>query len=286
MAQIGLVVRSGIEQAVQLGHELIKWAGQNGHEVLAEEETAKLLNFNRSGTSADVATTCDPVVALGGDGTLIGVGRYVRGRPPVMLGVNFGRLGFLTEIAPTELFKTLKMVMGGTAHYGSRPMLQCSVNSNGQQIFGMQAVNDVVLHKGTFDKLMEIVLRVDSRNVTAIRCDGLIVSTPTGSTAYSLSAGGPIVYPTLPVVLVTPICSHSLTHRPLVLSNECQISLTVPRYDGEIGISIDGQEGANLQVGDNIEITKSANSVIFVRSPSQSYFDILRNKLNWGVTGG
>ncbi len=287
MAKIGLVVRAGVKEAIDLGHGLIKWAKENGHEVLVEAESAKAMSLTgHEFTAQEVANSCDPIVALGGDGTLIGVGRYVSGRPPVILGVNFGRLGFLTEIAPTELFSTLKTVMGGTANFGSRHMFHCTVVRDGNEISSMQAVNDVVIHKGVYDRLMEVELTVDQHKVTSIRCDGLIVSTPTGSTAYSLSAGGPIVYPTLAVVVVTPICSHSLTHRPLVLSNEAKISLCVPRYDGEVALLVDGQEGVRLKVGDTVEVKKSPNSVIFVRSPSQSYFEILRDKLNWGLVGG
>lgn len=282
MARIGLVVRAGVPEAVKLGRMLIDWAAQNKHELIAEDSSATALGIKGGGSPETIANSCDPIIALGGDGTLIGVGRHVRGRPPVMLGVNFGRLGFLTEIAPGELFDTLKAVLAGTAQFGTRSMLACSVTRGGSEIFKTQAINDVVLHKGVFDKLMEIELRVDGQDVSAIRCDGLIVSTPTGSTAYSLSAGGPIVSPTLNVVVVTPICSHSLTHRPIVLSNESTISLSVSKYDGEIAISVDGQEGEDLKAGDTITLTKSPNSVIFVRSITQNYFEILRKKLNWG----
>jgi len=282
MAQIGLVVRPGVPEALQLAQDLLVWAEEHGHSVLAENDSARALGIPEGGTAEVVATACDPIVTLGGDGTLIGVGRYVKGRPPVMLGVNFGRLGFLTEIAPNELFSALKMALGGTARFGTRAMLLCEVIRRDRKIHSYQAVNDVVLHKGVFDKLMEVELEVDGNPVSSIRCDGLIVSTPTGSTAYNLSAGGPIVYPSLGVAVVTPICSHSLTYRPLVLPNESRVSMKIPRYDGSIALSIDGQEGLELQVGDEVLITKSPNTVIFVRSPSQSYFDILRQKLNWG----
>lgn len=282
MAQIGLVVRPGVPEALELAQDLLAWAAERGHSVLAENESAKALGLAQGVSAEVVATSCDPIVTLGGDGTLIGVGRYVRGRPPVMLGVNFGRLGFLTEIAPGELFSALKMALGGTARFGTRAMLQCEIIRSDKKIHSYQAVNDVVLHKGVFDKLMEVELEVDGNSVSSIRCDGLIVSTPTGSTAYNLSAGGPIVYPSLGVAVVTPICSHSLTYRPLVLPNESRVSMKIPRYDGSIALSIDGQEGLELRVGDEVSITKSPNTVIFVRSPSQSYFDILRQKLNWG----
>ncbi len=282
MAQIGLVVRSGVPEAVDLGRQLLAWAATNGHGVICEDDSAIALGVKGGGRNEDIVKKCDPIVALGGDGTLIGVGRHAQGKSPVMLGVNFGRLGFLTEIAPSELFLSLQMVLSGKAQFGSRAMLVCSVKRDGKVIFEHQAVNDVVLHKGVFDKLMDIELDVDGQAVSSIRCDGLIVSTPTGSTAYNLSAGGPIGHPALAVAVVTPICSHSLTHRPIVLPSDSKISLGVPKYDGSIALSIDGQEGMELEVGDKVMITRSPNSVIFVRSPSQSYFDILRQKLNWG----
>lgn len=282
MAKIGLVVRSGVDEAVTLGKQLLAWASKNGHQVECEIETAEAFGLGPGVSNEVLARNCNPIVALGGDGTLIGVGRYVEGTPPIMLGVNFGRLGFLTEVAPSELFSALETALGGTASFGRRNILYTEVVRDDSVVFCRQAVNDTVIHKGATDKLVELDFSVDEEQVTRFRCDGLIISTPTGSTAYNLSAGGPIVHPTLGVCIVTPICSHSLTHRPLVLNLESNLSVTVPEYDGNIILSIDGQEGFDLEPGDKINITKSKNSVIFVRSPSKSYFRILREKLSWG----
>ncbi|RMD84023.1 MAG: NAD(+) kinase [Candidatus Dadabacteria bacterium] len=286
MPTFGLVIRKEVDAAVALGEELLSWCKDNDHHVVCEEETARALGLKEGISPREMANSCDPIIALGGDGTLIGVARYVDGVTPVMLGVNFGRLGFLTEVAPDELFQAIETTLGGTAQFGKRHMLYAEVIRGGKTLFSMQAVNDAVLQKGTLDKLLELDLSVNEQKVSRYRCDGLIISTPTGSTAYNLSAGGPIVHPTLNVCVVSPICSHSLTHRPLVLSLDSELKVYIPPYDGHIYLSIDGQEGYELKSGDYVRIVKAKNSVIFVRSPSRSYFQILRDKLNWGAGNG
>ena len=284
MAKIGLVVRSGTQEAVELGLELCVWAKERGHEVILEQDTATAIKGkHRAVPAEDLARVSDPIVALGGDGTLIGVARHVNGDPPLMLGVNFGRLGFLTEVSPTEFFPVLEQVLEGKARVGQRNMLLARLFRKDKVVFQSQAVNDCVIHKGARDPLMDVDVEVDGEMLVRTRADGLIVATPTGSTAYSLAAGGSIAYPTLPLMLLTPICPHSLTNRPLILSDQSMLRISVPSYSGEIFVSVDGQSAVDAQVGDVLEITKSSHSVIFVRSPSKSYFEILRKKLNWGV---
>lgn len=283
MAKIGLVVRAGVPEAIELGRDILKWSKKKSHDILCEKQTAEALELKNGYTAAEIANSCSPIIALGGDGTLIGIARYVQGSTPIMLGVNFGRLGFLTEVSPSELFKTLETTMGGTAQFGRRHMLYAEVLRGGREVFSMQAVNDAVIHNSVLGKLTEVDFSVDSQEVTRFRSDGLIISTPTGSTAYSLSAGGPIVHPTLSVFVVTPICSHSLTHRPLVLSIDSELIVTIPEDKTTVRLSIDGQEGFDLMPNDIVRVTKAENTVIFVRSPTKSYFRILREKLSWGV---
>ena len=282
MKTIGLILRPGNSRAEALARELVGFIEKLGHRVLCENETGKILAL--TGVSAErLITEADPIVTLGGDGTLIAAARHVRGKSPVMLGVNFGTLGFLTEIAPDELFMALELVLANKASLGSRTMLAVEVVRAGKRIFGAQAVNDAVVQKGTTDRLMDLDLAVGDEELLRMRADGVIVSTPTGSTAYGLSAGGPILHPSLAVMSVTAVCAHSLTFRPLVLPIESNLAVSVPAYEGTILLTIDGQESTSLEPGDRVNIKKSPNSVTFVHSPKRSYFEILRNKLNWGI---
>lgn len=284
MAHIGLVVRPGVEQALLLAQALITWVAQQGHQVSVEAEAARALGLAQPGLPADeLVAQCDPVVTLGGDGTLIGVARYAGAGGPTFLGVNFGNLGFLTEVTPAELFDTLQHLLEGQVEYAERSMLHVAAYRGERRIFRSQAVNDAVVQKGARDRLLDLDLEVDGEAVMRLRADGLIVATPTGSTAYSLAAGGSIAYPTLEVVLVTPICPHSLTSRPLVLSSDASISVRVPPYDGKVFLVVDGQVSVELESGDVVKISRAAGTVRFVRSPQKNYFDILRAKLNWGL---
>ncbi len=280
---LGLVVRPGIEKALTLAKEVVVWAQSHGHKILLEEETASLLGLGGGVSGRDLAVQADPIVVLGGDGTLIGIAHFVEGRIPTLVGVNFGHLGFLTELSPDELMKTLPLVLAGTARVAERSMILATVIRDGREIFATQGVNEAVVLKGADQPLLEIDLSVDNEEVMRLRADGLIIGTSTGSTAYSLAAGGSIVYPTLPVVLVTPLCPHSLTVRPLILKLDSELTLSIPEYPGVVFLSVDGQLSTRLSSGDIIKIQRAQNSVRFVRSPSRSYFEILRTKLNWGI---
>lgn len=290
MAIVGVAIKAGIESAVILAKEMITWCEENKHQVVCDSVSYRVINNKKENfnnlkeiTIGELARSSDPIVTLGGDGTLLGIGRYVEGRSPVMIGVNFGALGFLTEIAPSELLSTLINVLAGRGEYGERAMLRAEVVRDGTKIFCSQAVNDVVVQKGVRHRLLDLDLTVDNQDVMRLRADGIIVATPTGSTAYSLSAGGSIVHPSVAVALITPICPHSLTNRPLILGLESTIRITIPPYDGEVFLIIDGQVSTPLKEGDALHISKAATTVRFARSPRRNYFEILRTKLNWGI---
>lgn len=284
MAQIGIVLRPGVKAAKELAQELHNWCEENEHQVVMDTETAAILEFDDEVCElSKIVNHADPIVTLGGDGTLIGVARFVSRRSPVMLGVNFGQLGFLTEIAPKDLFTTLKALLSGKATVAERRMVKVSVEREGAELFKSSAVNDAVIQKGSREKLVNLDLIVDGEQVMHLRGDGMIIGTPTGSTAYSLAAGGSIVHPSLAVAMITPICPHSLTARPLVLPLELNLEVHVPEYSGELNLIIDGQASCSLVSGDIVRISKSRHVVRFVRSASESYFKILRDKLNWGI---
>jgi NAD+ kinase len=284
MAKIGIIARPDMPQAKQVARELLVWAQSGAHEVLLEHDTALSLGVSGRGyCQEDIAHQAEVVVTLGGDGTLIGVARYVGERSPVLVGVNLGTLGFLTEIRPEELPETLSAVLNGSAPLGERSMLAVSVQRRGQGVFSSQAVNDAVIQKGARSRLLDIDFSVNREAVMRVRADGIILATPTGSTAYSLAAGGSIVYPALEVVLVTPICPHSLTLRPLVLKADSELEATIPCYDGEVYLTVDGQLSMPLEALDQVRVTRAKNTVHLARSPRKSYFEILRTKLNWGI---
>lgn len=279
--KIGLVVRAHSPAAIALAKLVLE---RYGERVVLSQETAAELGRAQGVAEKELVRISDPIVTLGGDGTLIRLGRLCAvGSSPVMLGVNFGTLGFLTEIPPDALFPTLESVLSGNAEVGTRVILRARVFRGGESMFESQAVNEALVQKGSRDRLLDLDIRVDSEDVMRLRADGVIVATPTGSTAYSLAAGGAIVSPRLDAILLTPICPHSLTNRPLILPMSSVIEILVPPYDGEVFLSLDGQESVELYVGDCVRIERSECQVRFVRSPKESYFQILRTKLNWGI---
>jgi NAD+ kinase len=233
--------------------------------------------------AAELVSRVETIVTLGGDGTLIGVARYVQGESPLFVGVNFGNLGFLTEVRPEELFAVLQDALESKISSAERTLLQVQVEREGAAFFTSQAVNDVVVQKGATTPLPDLDLSVNGHAVARIRADGIIFATPTGSTAYSLAAGGSIAHPSVNVILVTPVCPHSLTNRPLILPGTASIEVELPRFHEEVLVTVDGQVSKALQPGDKIKVSQAKQRVRFVISKDQSYFDILRTKLNWGV---
>jgi NAD+ kinase len=289
--RIGLVFRRGSVAATELGCEFCKWSLARGYQILIEEHSFSMLPEelkSRVGIepvqAEVVAHRANPIVSLGGDGTLIGVARYVGVESPALIGVNFGNLGFLTEITPDELFEVVDSYFNSKVSFGIRYLLATTVVREGKPIFFSQAVNEIVVQKTVQSPLLPLDVFVNEEAVMRLKADGLIVATPTGSTAYSLAAGGAIAYPTLPVSLITPLCPHGLTHRPLILPLESTIEITVPKYTGTVILMVDGQVSINLQESDTVLVTQSDHLVKFVRSPSQTYFEILRKKLSWGLS--
>jgi NAD+ kinase len=284
MTRIGLVIRGGNEKVVARARDLIKWCADRNLELLVDDQTVKSLKLGIPGLSnQEIVERADPIVTLGGDGTLIGAARFVTGSSPLFVGVNFGNLGFLTEVRPEELFHVLEEALEKKTPSAERRLLLVQVVRNGSVVFESKAVNDALVQKGARAPLPELDLSVDDHDVARIRADGIIISTPTGSTAYSLAAGGSIAHPSVNVMLVTPICPHSLTNRPLILPGSSTIDIDIPNFKDDIYITVDGQVSERLQAGDVVRICQAKQMVRFVISPDKSYFDILRTKLNWGV---
>jgi len=282
--RIGLVIRPGNQKILNRAKELLAWCAERSIAVEPESQTAQLLEMGVKGlTPTDLAQRVSTIVTLGGDGTLIGVARYVKGSSPLFVGVNFGNLGFLTEVSPDELSDVLERALASNVSSAERTLLQVRVEREGAVFFESQAVNDVVVQKGATSPLPDLDLSVNGNAVARIRADGIIFATPTGSTAYSLAAGGSIAHPSVSVILVTPVCPHSLTNRPLILPGSAQISVELPKFHEEVLVTVDGQVSKALRPGDVIRVGQAKQTVRFVISEEKSYFDILRTKLNWGV---
>lgn len=280
MRKIGVVAKLGSREARATAGELAEWLGRRGLEVALDEETRQENGF-ASFASFDVGGEYDLIVVLGGDGSLLAVARTLEHRAPV-LGVNLGGLGFLTEINRSELYPSLIDVLAGRFELEERYLLAVELRREGEVLSRYRVLNDAVVSKGAMARIVRLAVHVDTRLVARYRSDGLIVSTPTGSTAYNLSAGGPIVYPGLPVAIVTPLCAHTLTLRPMVVPDSCCIDITLETPDEEVFLTLDGQEGESLAYRDTVRLTRSTTSISLVRTTGRTFYDSLRGKLHWG----
>ena len=282
MKVIGIVVKRNRPEAADLARRLSAWLGRRGLEVLLDEEVAQVLGVDDGASKSEIMKRADLVVVLGGDGTLLSVARHSAARAVPVLGVNLGGLGFLTDVRPEEVYRALERVLAGEFRSEPRSMLAASIVRGGKAIRRFHALNDVVINKGALARVLDLATSVDGIPLCTYKADGLIFATPTGSTAYSLSAGGAIVEPSVGVVMIAPICPHTLTQRPIVLPERARIRVAVSSPDEEVVLTVDGQEGMELENGDIVEVSRSRRHALLVRSPSHSFFELLRTKLRWG----
>jgi NAD+ kinase len=222
------------------------------------------------------------MIVLGGDGTLLSVARLVRDRKVPILGVNLGGLGFLTEITLEELYRVLEKVVQGDFFTNERVVLSASVIRRGERLAEFTVLNDAVINKGALARIIDLETTINGEYLTTFKSDGLIISTPTGSTAYNLSAGGPIVYPSLHCTIITPICPHTLTNRPIVIPDDAEIQATLKTKQQEVILTLDGQQGFTLEFEDVVEVKKAEGLILLIQSPYRHYFELLREKLKWG----
>ncbi len=249
--------------------------------VLGDRSLAHALSWPRV-EDRELAARADLVVVLGGDGTLIYAARMLGGRGVPILGVNLGSLGFMTEVPVEELFSSLESVLQGRFQVDSRMKLTCRLLRGGSVLIEDEILNDVVINKGALARIADHETSIDGVPITTYKADGVILATPTGSTAYSLSAGGPIVHPSVDCTVLSPICSHALTQRSIVVPADRTIRVTLRSETADTYLTLDGQTGHGLQGGDCIEVVRSPNRVNLVRNPKVAYFSILRQKLHWG----
>ena len=280
---IGVCVKPDQPQLADAIRALAKWAGEHAIEVLFDPEAGRWVGAPAT-PRHELAARVGLVVVLGGDGTLLAVARAIGRRLVPILGVNLGALGFLAEIDLGELFPTLEAVLADRFRIEPRMRFEVSVDRNGEELGHYLALNDAVIAKTALSRMVDLETRADGFEVTTYHADGLIVSTPTGSSAYSLSAGGPLLLPSFEAVVLTPICSHTLTQRPLVLSAGCEITIRVQdARGGEVHLTVDGQVGRELAESDRVTVRRSEWPAQLLVPKDRNRFEVMRTKLRWGA---
>jgi NAD+ kinase len=288
ITRVGLVAKPGLDAAAGALAELAGWLEARHVHAVFETDTAVLAGLppdRRTVARDDLPATCDLIVVLGGDGTLIGMADRIAqsGADVPIVGVNFGSLGFLTEITLPELYPSLESVLAGTAQIDERMMLRSRTLRDGTVHADRLALNDIVITKGALSRIIELAVAIGEHPVMSVRADGLIIASPTGSTAYNLAAGGPILHPEVDALLLTPIAPHMLTNRPVVIPASSEVRVRPEMNSNEeIFITIDGQSGHALHADDEIRITRADRPLRLVRASTRTYFDVLRQKLKWG----
>jgi NAD+ kinase len=282
MKHIGILIKPGFTGAKALLQELVPWLKSRGQTPLLDPVAAELVGEGTSHPKREMAALADLLVVLGGDGTMLAAARLLEGRPTPILGVNTGGLGFLTEVTPDEIYKALDHIFKEAYAVEERLMLRSRITRHGQQVGGASVLNDVVLSKGTLTRMVQMEIRINRQFVTGLRGDGLIISTPTGSTAYSLSSGGPILNPSVHAVILTPICPHTLTNRPIVIPQDARIEIFISSREEGAMATFDGQVGISLRHEDMIEVSASDHYAKLIRFPERTFYEVLRKKLKWG----
>jgi len=286
--RVGVLVKPNQPEALKTICRLVEWCA--GREITVVGGPRFQRERVEAETGCSVETTSheelvrgvDLIVVLGGDGTMIGAARMVGDAETPVLGVNFGTLGYLADFTVEDMIPALEAVLAGDYTLDRRLMLAATVLRGGKQLMHDRVLNDVVISKSALARIIEIEATVDGKFVNRFRADGLIISTPTGSTAYNLSAGGPVIYPSMHAVVVTPICPHTLSNRPLVLPDDAEFELVLKTPREEVALTLDGQVGMPLEYEDRVRVRKSRTGFNLIQSPTLNYFDVLRNKLKWG----
>ena len=279
---VGIISKPHSLAAIKLVPELFEWLRQRGVESRYDIQTAEYLGREDGLDRNEVPKGTQLVVVLGGDGTLLSAARAIGGAEIPLFAVNLGGLGFLTAIAVEDVFPELERAFRGEHRIGLRRMIECSVMRGDVHVSTYDALNDVVLSKSSIARVIDLDAWVDNHFVCGYKADGLIVSTPTGSTAYSLSAGGPIIFPSVAALAITPICPHMLTHRPVIVSDSSVIQIVALGDDDSIFLTVDGQVGEMLKRDDRVICRSSSKAIHLVRPPKAMFFDVLRTKLKWG----
>jgi NAD+ kinase len=286
--RVGVLVKPHQPDALKTICRLVEWLSARGIQVVTgpkvdaseiERETSCAVETL---DHAEMAAAVDLVVVLGGDGTMIATARTLGDREVPVLGINYGSLGYLAEFRVEEMLPALEAIFAGNYRIDKRMMLAAQVFRGEEKLTHDRVLNDVVISKSALARIIEIETWIDRQFVNLFRADGLIISTPTGSTAYNLSAGGPIIYPSMDALVLTPICPHTLTNRPLVVQGDAEIELVLKTPKEEVALTLDGQIGIPLEYEDRIFVRKSRTAFNLVQADTRNYFEVLRGKLRWG----
>ncbi|MBE0425663.1 MAG: NAD(+)/NADH kinase [Nitrospirae bacterium] len=281
MKKIGIICKKGKPEPAEILKDLLPWLRQRGHEVYIDIDTASTLNIEGT-LRSQIPSVAEIIIVLGGDGTMISVARLVADKALPILGVNRGGLGFLTAVYQDELYEVLEKVLAGECSIEERIMLTACVFRHSECIAEFVVMNDVVVNKGALARIIDLETYINHIYVATFKADGLIVSTPTGSTAYALSAGGPILYPTLNSIGIAPICPHTLTNRPIIMPDNILVEIILKSHNEDVFLTLDGQVGFSLKQDDVVEVKKSKFKTKLFVPCERDYFKILRTKLKWG----
>ncbi len=280
--RIGLVVNPNRPAAVALGHKLLRLFARRGIRAAVGTNAAAAFPRVAALSKPELVQQSDMIISLGGDGTLLSVARAASaGRVPV-LGINMGRLGFLTDTAADQALPAINAVLQGRYQIEARMMLRADVMRGGRRVASHHVLNDVVINKSAPARIIDLETFVDGKYLCTYKGDGLIVASPTGSTAYSLSAGGPIVHPSVGVIVLSPICPHTLTNRPMVIDQRARVDVVLRSAREDVSVTLDGREGAPLANEDVVRVRRSSHRLSLVRASGHTYYDLLRSKLRWG----
>jgi len=286
--RIGIVLKPNQPDALRTVCELVTWLNDRGITLVGTPEIERQRILDETGCAVEqipreeLAAHVDLILVLGGDGTMIATSRMLGDREVPVLGVNYGGLGYLAEFRIEELYQALESILSHNFRLDRRVMLDVELLRGGEVLTHNRVLNDVVINKSALARIIEIEAHLNQHFVNAFRADGLIISTPTGSTAYNLSAGGPVIFPSMNAVVITPICPFTLSNRPIVVPDDATIELLLKTDQEEVTLTLDGQVGFSLKVDDRVVIRKSSVTFRLVQPSNRNYFDVLRDKLRWG----
>lgn len=279
---VGVVIKPNHKEAWATAGDLAAWLGKRNINLIGKTHGEDEKCGIKTVETEEFQTQSDLIVVLGGDGTMISTARLTGNREVLVLGINYGSLGYLTDFRIEEMFPALEMILAGEYEIDRRVMLDVEHFREDKKLAEGRVLNDVVVNKSALARIIEIEVNLNNLYVNSFRADGLIVATPTGSTAYNLSAGGPILYPSMNAVVLTPICPFTLTNRPIVVPDEDEIEIKLKNDIEGVVLTLDGQIGFPIIAKDKVLIRKSATTFNLVQPPNRNYFDVLRNKLKWG----
>ena len=282
METCGIIIKRNKPEALDATRTIIEWLDKKGVKVFLDPEVAARVGHPYQAERDDMPSQADVLMVLGGDGTLLSVARLKGIESIPILGINLGGLGFLTETLKEEMFEALEKVVAGDFETDKRLMLKATIYRKEKAIEQSTVLNDIVINKGALARIIDLETHIDDGYLTTFKADGLILSTPTGSTAYSLAAGGPIVYPSLDSIIMNPICPHTLTNRPLVLPGNVKVRVVLKSANQDVHITLDGQAEMPLGVGGAVEVKRAGGHIHLIKSPHKTYFELLRTKLRWG----